>query len=56
MGYDTRQLTVTALVSRHNSPQDKIDDEAWEHLGNVIREEIDTHPERYEKMHVQVVR
>lgn len=28
MGYDTRRITITAAVSRHNSEQDRLDDEA----------------------------
>jgi hypothetical protein len=54
MGYDTRQLTITARVSRHNSEQDVIDDLAWERLRLEIEDELHAHPERYEPINVQI--
>lgn len=36
MGWDRKQLTVVAYVSRHNSPQDRKDDKAWDELRAAI--------------------
>ena len=54
MGYDTRQLTITALVSRHNTEQDRIDDLAWQRLRFEIEDHIRAHPDRYDQLNVQV--
>jgi len=55
MGYDTRQLSITALVSRHNDERDLQDDMAWDRLRCEIEEHINAHPDRYERMHVMVM-
>lgn len=37
MGKETVSLYVGATLSRHNSEQDKKDDEAWEHFIQRVR-------------------
>ena len=37
MGRDTRQATITASVSAHNSEQDEIDEKRWEELLAEVR-------------------
>lgn len=41
MGRETKTITVTASVSRHNSEQDKIDNDMLEYLRREIQDLVD---------------
>lgn len=45
MGYDVVKFEVTGRVSRHNAPEDKQDDEAWERLQREVDLLIDADPD-----------
>jgi len=38
MGYDQKQILISARVSRHNSEQDQVDDGLFDDLANRIRQ------------------
>ena len=44
MGRDSVRFSVSAVLSRHNSEDDEIDNRLWEKLQEEIRDLID-HPE-----------
>jgi hypothetical protein len=43
------RITVGASLSRHNSPQDRIDDELWEECQREIREAVDALVDDYSR-------
>jgi hypothetical protein len=48
MGWDEQTLTISALVSRHNSERDRRDDHLWEELQGRIRTIVNE--EKYESI------
>jgi len=49
MGWEYQRLEITAMVSRHNAPQDKEHDQLWSELRSRIDELLGE--ERYEDIH-----
>lgn len=52
MGREVVRTEITATVSRHNSEQDRLDDEAWEQF----QEELDRLIESYEWSRIGIMR
>lgn len=53
MGYETRQITVIGRISRHNSEQDRIDEDLLEELENRILMIIKEH--RYTSLSLDIM-
>lgn len=52
MGRELVRTEITATVSRHNSEQDRLDNEAWERF----QEELDALIEKYEWSELGITR
>lgn len=55
MGRDIRKFTLEASVSRHNSPQDAIDDALWDDLVVSIRRLIGDFPANLDTIYLNEV-